>query len=58
MYKPSTKDPVVAAVTAAMGAGVVAGYSVSQGQNVLVGIGITIFATLVALLVDKVFFSA
>jgi hypothetical protein len=56
MYKQSTKDPVVAAVTAAMGAGVVAGFSVSQGQNVFVGLGITAFATIVALLVDKIFF--
>lgn len=54
MYRKTTKDPVVAAVTAAMGAGVVACYSVSQGQNVFVGIGITIFATIVALLVDKI----
>ena len=56
MYKQSTKDPVVAVVTAAMGAGLVAGYSVSQGQNVFVGLGITAFAAAVALLVDKLFF--
>lgn len=56
MYKHSTKDPVVAVVTAAMGAGVVAGFSVSQGQNVFVGLGITAFATALALIVDKLFF--
>ncbi|CAN1212625.1 hypothetical protein TUMEXPCC7403_20635 [Tumidithrix helvetica PCC 7403] len=53
MYKNTTKDPLVAAVTAAMGAGTVACISVSQGQNVFVGIGITIFATALALIVDK-----
>jgi hypothetical protein len=53
MYKNTTKDPIVAAVTAAMGAGLVACVSVSQGQNLLVGIGVTIFATAIALLIDK-----
>ncbi len=53
MYRQSTKDPIVAAVTAAMGAGVVVCYCVSRGQNVFVGIGVTIFSTLTALVVDK-----
>jgi len=57
MYRNSTKDPVVAVVTAAMGAGTVACFSVSQGQNLFVGIAITAFSTLVALLVDQLFFS-
>jgi hypothetical protein len=57
MYKNTTKDPVVAAVTAAMGAGVVAAFCVSRGQNLFVGIGITLFATVTALLVDKIFTS-
>jgi uncharacterized membrane protein len=57
MYKDTTKDPVVAAVTAAIGAGVVVGFCVSQGQNVFVGLGITAFATAVALLVDKYLFN-
>ncbi|AFY69660.1 hypothetical protein Pse7367_1368 [Thalassoporum mexicanum PCC 7367] len=56
MYKNTTKDPVVAAVTAAIGAGVVACVCVSQGQNVFVGLGVTAFATVVALLVDKYLF--
>ncbi len=56
MYKQTTKDPVVAVVTAAMGAGVVVGFSVSQGQNIFVGLGITAFATSVALIMDKLFF--
>ena len=57
MYKNSTKDPLVAAVTAGLGAGAVACFSVSQGQNVLVAIGVTVFATVVALIVDRFFFN-
>jgi len=57
MYNKSTKDPVVAAVTAGLGAGAVACFSVSQGQNVLVAIGVTVFATTVALIVDSLFFN-
>jgi hypothetical protein len=56
MYRNSTKDPLVAAVTAAIGAGTVAAYSVSRGQNLLVGIGVTLFATVAALVIDQLFF--
>jgi ABC-type Fe3+-siderophore transport system permease subunit len=57
MYKNSTKDPLVAVVTAGLGAGAVACISVSQGQNVFVAVGVTIFATTVALIVDHLFFN-
>ncbi len=57
MYKNSTKDPLVAAVTAGLGAGAVACFSVAQGQSVFVAIGVTIFATTVALIVDRLFFN-
>ncbi|MFN3926643.1 MAG: hypothetical protein ACK4QL_04825 [Pseudanabaenaceae cyanobacterium] len=57
MYKNSTKDPVVAVVTAAMGAGTAVYFSVSQGQNLLVAIAITVFSTIIALLVDQLFFN-
>jgi len=57
MYRNSTKDPVVAVVTAAMGAGTVACFSVSIGQNVFVGIAITAFSTILALAIDQLFFS-
>jgi|AFSR01.1.fsa_nt_gi hypothetical protein len=57
MYRNSTKDPVVAVVTAAMGAGTAVYFSVSQGQNLLVGLAITAFSTLIALVVDQLFFS-
>ena len=53
----STKDPLVAAVTAGLGAGAVACFSVSQGQNILVAIAVTAFATVMALIVDRVFFN-
>lgn len=56
MYNNSTKDPVVAVVTAAVGAGTVACVSVSLGQNVFVGLGITAFSTVLALVVDQLFF--
>lgn len=57
MYNNSTKDPLAAAVTAGLGAGAVACFSVSQGQNILVGIGVTIFATTITLIVDRLFFN-
>ncbi|MCA1903409.1 MAG: hypothetical protein LDL47_01030 [Cyanobacteria bacterium KgW148] len=56
MYRNSTKDPLVSVVTAAMGAGTIAAISVSRGQDLLVGIGVTIFATVAALVIDQLFF--
>jgi len=57
MYNNSTKDPLVAAVTAGLGAGAVACFSVSQGQNILVAVCVTGFATVAALVVDRLFFN-
>jgi len=57
MYKNSTKDPLVAAVTAGLGAGAVACFSVSQGQNIFVAVGVTVFATTAALIADRLFFN-
>ncbi len=54
----SAKDPVVAAVTAAIGAGTVACVSVMRGQNVFVGLAITAVSTVLALLVDRFYFDA
>lgn len=54
MYnKNSNKDMVGAVVTAAVGAGIVTSFAVSQGQHPLVALQITIFAALVALLCDR-----
>jgi hypothetical protein len=55
MYKNTPKDQISSVITAALGAGTVACYSVSRGQNVFVGIGITIFAAAIALVVDRFF---
>ena len=54
MYKKnSNRDPWVAAVTAALGAGVATSFAVAQGQSPFVALGITIFAAVVALLCDR-----
>ena len=51
MYnKNSDKDWLGAAVTAALGAGIVTSFAVSQGQHPLVALAITGFSVLVALL--------
>ncbi|MEK0181402.1 MAG: hypothetical protein P2A85_17870 [Microcoleus anatoxicus] len=47
------RDLASAAVTAALGAGVVTSFAVSQGQNPLVALAITVFAAGVALLCDR-----
>ncbi|MEM8779445.1 MAG: hypothetical protein AAGF26_11360 [Cyanobacteria bacterium P01_G01_bin.49] len=45
MYKKNTdKDLVGAALTAALGAGIVTSFAVGQGQNPLLALGITILA--------------
>ena len=51
MYdKRPDRDLASAVVTAALGAGVVTSFAVSRGQNPLVAIGITVFATGVAVI--------
>lgn len=54
MYgKNSNRDLVNAALTAALGAGIVTSFAVSMGQNPLIALGITGFAVVVALLIDR-----
>jgi hypothetical protein len=54
MYnKNSDQDLLTAAVTAALGAGIVTSFAVSQGQNPLVALAITVFSALVALLCSQ-----
>lgn len=54
MYDNNRKrDPIVSVVTAALGAGVVTSFAVSQGQHPLVALGITAFAAGLALLLDR-----
>ncbi|MDY6940035.1 MAG: hypothetical protein SWY16_20570 [Cyanobacteriota bacterium] len=54
MYNKKTdKDPLVVAVTAGLGAGVVTSFAVAQGQNPLVALAITVFAASIGLLCDR-----
>jgi hypothetical protein len=54
MYKKDSKgDPVVAVVTASLGAGVATSFAVAQGQSPFVALGITIFAGLAAFLLER-----
>lgn len=53
MYnRNSNRDQLSAILTAALGAGVVTSFAVSQGQHPLVALGITGFAVLVALVFE------
>ena len=49
----SNRDPLVVAVTAGLGAGIVTSFAVSQGQHPITALGITIFAAVVALICDR-----
>lgn len=54
MYKKnSNTDLLGAAVTAALGAGIVTSFAVSQGQNPLIALGITGLAVAIALMYDS-----
>ncbi len=46
------KDWLGATVIAALGAGVITSFAVSQGQNPLVGLAITLFAAVSAVAID------
>ena len=51
MYKKNTdKDLLTAALTAALGAGVVTSFAVSQGQHPLLALAITVMAALFAVI--------
>ena len=50
MYKRTNKDLIGAAATAAVGAGVVTSFAVSQGQHPAVALAITGIATLFAVI--------
>ncbi len=47
------RDWVSAAITAALGAGIVTSFAVGQGQNPLVALGITGFSAIAALMFDS-----
>ena len=50
MYDNQKKDLVGAALVAALGAGVVTSFAVSQGQHPLIALSITLFSALVAVI--------
>lgn len=53
MYRPSQRDWPTALVTAGLGAGVATSLAVVRGQNPLVALGITLFAAVMAVVVDE-----
>lgn len=54
MYNKNTdKDLIGAALTAALGAGIVTSFAVSQGQHPLIALGITALAALFGVICHK-----
>ncbi|MBE7380376.1 MAG: hypothetical protein F6J95_003065 [Leptolyngbya sp. SIO1E4] len=53
MYKNQEKDLLGSLVMAALGAGIITTFAVSQGQNPWVAMGITAFAATVAVIFDR-----
>ncbi len=54
MYKKREKDLMGSFVTAGLGAGIITSFAVSQGQSPWLAMSITLFAALVAVLLDQV----
>jgi len=54
MFNHSRRDWVSATLTAALGAGIITSFAVSQGQHPLVALGITSFSAIAALVFDSV----
>jgi hypothetical protein len=54
MNNNQEKDLVSAGLTAAVGAGIITSFAVSQGQNPLVATGITVFSALLAVIIYQV----
>jgi hypothetical protein len=50
MYNSENKDLLTAGLIAALGAGIVTSFAVSQGQNPFIALGITVFSALVAVI--------
>ena len=53
MQNPQQKDLVSAGLTAAVGAGIVTSYAVSQGQHPLIATAITIISAMLAVMIYK-----
>ncbi len=52
MYKNPQRDWVGSFVIAGLGAGVITSFAVGQGQNPIVGLGITAIAAIAAVTID------
>lgn len=55
MYNNSKSDLVGEAVVAAAGAGVATTFAVARGQSPIVGLGITAFAAIAAIVINRLF---
>lgn len=53
MHKNVRKDWITSLVIAALGAGIITSFAVSQGQNPFVGMGITAIAALFAVIFES-----
>lgn len=53
MYKKHETDWLGSMVTAGLGAGVITSFAVSQGQSPWMGLGITAFAAIAAVVIDQ-----
>ncbi|MGB3294182.1 MAG: hypothetical protein WBB01_14435 [Phormidesmis sp.] len=53
MYNNTQKDWLGSFVIAALGAGVITSFAVGQGQNPLMGLGITAMAAIAAVTIDS-----
>ncbi len=54
MYDNRKGDWVGSMVTAGLGAGIITSFAVSQGQSPWLGLGITVFAAIAAVLIDRI----
>ncbi|MEN9207814.1 MAG: hypothetical protein Q6K14_10910 [Gloeomargarita sp. GMQP_bins_44] len=53
MYSPEQRDWPTALITAGLGAGVATSLAVARGQHPAVALAITLFAAVVAVLIDE-----
>ena len=53
MYKNQSKDLLGSLAVAALGAGVITTFAVSQGQSPWLAMGITLFAAIAAVIFDR-----
>ena len=54
MYEPRKSPWLNSMVTAGIGAGIITSFAVSQGQSPWLALGITAFAAIAAVLIDRI----